>query len=107
MHWPIRNIAAVGPQWGDRCLSFGAVHLPLADVDPTPCPCSAPCPAPQTRTNETLCPSSKFDKIQKTCTGDQSVTSFGVDPVFKRGTVSYNADYDDVNNTKVGGTRAL
>lgn len=23
----------------------------------------------QTRTNETLCPQSKFDKIQKTCTG--------------------------------------
>lgn len=71
-------------------------------MDHGPAPTHRHAPAPQTRTNETLCPSSKFDKIQKTCTGDQSVTSFGVDPVFKRGTVSYNADFDDVNNTKVG-----
>ncbi|PNW70325.1 hypothetical protein CHLRE_17g715300v5 [Chlamydomonas reinhardtii] len=55
----------------------------------------------QTRTNETLCPESKFDKIQKTCTGPQTVASFGVDPIFKRGTTLYNPDYDDVNGTKV------
>ncbi|PNH05688.1 hypothetical protein TSOC_008032 [Tetrabaena socialis] len=54
----------------------------------------------QTRTNETLCPESKFDKIQKTCTGPQTVASFGVDPVFKRGTSSYNPDYDDAAGTQ-------
>ncbi|KXZ51016.1 hypothetical protein GPECTOR_14g257 [Gonium pectorale] len=55
----------------------------------------------QTRTNETLCPESKFDKIQKTCTGPQTISSYGVDPIFKRGTSLYNSDYDDVNGTKV------
>ncbi|KAG2493793.1 hypothetical protein HYH03_008013 [Edaphochlamys debaryana] len=55
----------------------------------------------QTRTNDTLCPESKFDKIQKTCSGPRTVTPFGVDPVFKRGTTSYNADFDDVNGTQV------
>ena len=71
---------------------------PFADCAGPP----APCAPPQTRTNETICPESKFDKIQKTCTGPQTVASFGVDPVFKRGTSSYNADYDDVAGTKVG-----
>ncbi|EFJ46305.1 hypothetical protein VOLCADRAFT_93448 [Volvox carteri f. nagariensis] len=55
----------------------------------------------QTRTNVTECPKSKFDKIQKTCTGPQTIASFGVDPVFKRGTTSYNPDFDDVNDAKV------
>lgn len=29
------------------------------------------------------------------------MASFGVDPIFKRGTTLYNPDYDDVNGTKV------
>ncbi|GFR50551.1 hypothetical protein Agub_g12825 [Astrephomene gubernaculifera] len=57
----------------------------------------------QTRTNETLCPESKFDKIQKTCTGPETISSYGVDPVFKRGTTSYNSDFDDVDGAKVLG----
>ncbi|GLC33126.1 hypothetical protein PLESTB_000367500 [Pleodorina starrii] len=55
----------------------------------------------QTRTNLTLCPESKFDQIQKTCTGPQTIASYGVDPVFKRGTTSYNPDFDDAAGIKV------
>ncbi|KAG2499695.1 hypothetical protein HYH03_002630 [Edaphochlamys debaryana] len=55
----------------------------------------------QVRTNETLCPDSKFNKIQKTCTGPRTLASYGVDPVFKRGTTLYDPDMEDADYTKV------
>lgn len=41
------------------------------------------------------CASSKFAAIQGSCTGPPSLAPFGVDPVFKRGTSSYDPDLDD------------
>ncbi|GIL76287.1 hypothetical protein Vretimale_5865 [Volvox reticuliferus] len=49
----------------------------------------------QTRTNVTNCAKSKFEAIQRLCTGQLTTASYGVDPVFKRGTTSYNPDFDD------------
>ncbi|GIL44962.1 hypothetical protein Vafri_2402 [Volvox africanus] len=54
----------------------------------------------QTRTDVTNCAKSKFDAIQRLCTGQPSKASYGVDPVFKRGTTSYNPDFDDGGSTK-------
>jgi len=55
----------------------------------------------QTRTNETNCTDSKFNRIQQTCKGPRTIKSFGVDPVFKRGTSLYLPDFDDVNRSIV------
>ncbi len=49
----------------------------------------------QHRTNETNCTESKFSKIQQTCTGPVTLKSFGVDPIFKRGTTLYAPTKDD------------
>jgi hypothetical protein len=59
------------------------------------------CIGPQTRTNETRCADTKFDKIQETCTGPLSLRPYGVDPVFKLGTTLYDPDYDDVEGRLV------
>uniref|UniRef100_A0A7S0YB92 Polycystin cation channel PKD1/PKD2 domain-containing protein n=1 Tax=Polytomella parva TaxID=51329 RepID=A0A7S0YB92_9CHLO len=48
-----------------------------------------------TRVNETTCASSKFNNLQNTCTGERSIIPYGVDPVFKMGTQSYNPSLDD------------
>ena len=55
----------------------------------------------QTRTNDTNCSDSKFNQIQQTCTGPTTLKAFGVDPVFKSGTMLYNPDYDDIANSIV------
>jgi len=55
------------------------------------------------RTNDTNCTESKFSKIQQTCTGPVTLKSYGVDPVFKRGTTLYDPDKDDLNSTIVQG----
>ncbi|KAL6749264.1 hypothetical protein V8C86DRAFT_2852326 [Haematococcus lacustris] len=55
----------------------------------------------QYRTNDTNCTDSKFSKIQQICTGPTTIRSFGVDPVFKRGTSLYTPDFDDINGTMV------
>ncbi|MEW5311378.1 MAG: hypothetical protein WDW38_003099 [Sanguina aurantia] len=55
----------------------------------------------QTRSNETACDPSKFDTIQQTCTGPETIVAYGIDPVFKSGTVSYNGYLDDANGTIV------
>lgn len=57
----------------------------------------------QWRTNDTNCTESKFSKIQQTCTGPTTLKSFGVDPIFKRGTTLYNPDYDDSDGLLVLG----
>ncbi|GLI64894.1 hypothetical protein VaNZ11_008286 [Volvox africanus] len=54
----------------------------------------------QTRTDVTNCTKSKFEAIQRLCTGQSSRSSYGVDPVFKRGTTSYNPDFDDGGSTE-------
>ena len=55
----------------------------------------------QVRTNDTNCSDSKFNQIQKTCVGPQTLKPYGVDPVFKSGTTLYNPDYDDYNKNIV------
>lgn len=37
------------------------------------------------------------------CTGPETIVAYGIDPVFKSGTVSYNGDLDDANGTIVLG----
>ena len=49
----------------------------------------------QKRTNDTNCSNSKFNQIQQTCVGPNTLKAFGVDPVFKSGTGLYNPDFDD------------
>ena len=52
----------------------------------------------QWRTNDTNCSASKFSQIQTTCTGPNTVKSYGVDPVFKSGTNMYDPTKSDPNN---------
>lgn len=47
------------------------------------------------------CSSSKFATIQGSCTGAASLAPYGVDPVFKRGTSSYDPDLDDADGAIV------
>lgn len=96
-------MAWAGVPWSQRLWLRGlsqchlAASLTLIPSRPS-LPFSSP---PQYRTNDTNCTESKFSKIQQTCTGPVTLKSFGVDPVFKRGTTLYNPDYDDVKGELV------
>lgn len=45
------------------------------------------------RKNLQACDSSRFDNIDKTCSGGRDISSYGVDPVFKMGSPLFKADY--------------
>jgi len=46
---------------------------------------------------------SKFKEIDNDCSGAYALGPYGVDPVFKRGTTLYNPDFDDIDESIVGG----
>jgi hypothetical protein len=50
---------------------------------------------------QVACDKSRFDQIQSKCTGALDIQPYGVDPVFKLGTASYNPDLNDANNSIV------
>jgi hypothetical protein len=53
------------------------------------------------RTVDKNCTESKFFKIQEACSGPPTIASYGIDPVFKRGTELFNPDFDDINQEQV------
>eukprot|EP00192_Tetraselmis_astigmatica_P001702 CAMPEP_0117652658 /NCGR_PEP_ID=MMETSP0804-20121206/2750_1 /TAXON_ID=1074897 /ORGANISM="Tetraselmis astigmatica, Strain CCMP880" /LENGTH=1606 /DNA_ID=CAMNT_0005458731 /DNA_START=90 /DNA_END=4910 /DNA_ORIENTATION=+ len=48
-----------------------------------------------TRTEAVECKTKRFQDIDNTCTGSLDTSTYGVDPVFKRGANMYNSDLDN------------
>ena len=65
------------------------VHTPRAQLRTVSINCSEGC--------------SKFKEIDNDCSGAYALGPYGVDPVFKRGTTLYNPDFDDIDESIVGG----